>query len=226
LSFSPPHADPAIIIDYPVGLWRRPWSLTFCFLSTLPHTKGPADDQGTHPGPHLADIDAPTAHLFHRSQDSSPHTLSNSPPSSTEALLVVHQGRSSCKTPKMLSNPLHRFSAYNTLPSSNMLSNGHIASNHMHSSALDTLAHGSQYALQQLQQHVDIHQNSQVHRGHNAKHRQHPYNGGGATNGRSMNGASGPIRRRISRACDQCNQLRTKCDGQSPCAHCVGKFLL
>ena len=51
--------------------------------------------------------------------------------------------------------------------------------------------------------------------------------------------ASGPVRRRISRACDQCNQLRTKCDGstyepvvsftstnacsaESPCAHCMG----
>lgn len=30
-----------------------------------------------------------------------------------------------------------------------------------------------------------------------------------------------PVRRRISRACDQCNQLRTKCDGKHPCAHCV-----
>lgn len=30
-----------------------------------------------------------------------------------------------------------------------------------------------------------------------------------------------PVRRRISRACDQCNQLRTKCDGQHPCTHCV-----
>jgi len=29
------------------------------------------------------------------------------------------------------------------------------------------------------------------------------------------------VRRRISRACDQCNQLRTKCDGKNPCAHCV-----
>ena len=29
-----------------------------------------------------------------------------------------------------------------------------------------------------------------------------------------------PVRRRISRACDQCNQLRTKCDGKQPCAHC------
>ncbi|KAI5291306.1 hypothetical protein KEM54_005485 [Ascosphaera aggregata] len=32
---------------------------------------------------------------------------------------------------------------------------------------------------------------------------------------------SAPVRRRISRACDQCNQLRTKCDGQTPCAHCL-----
>ncbi|KAK9494031.1 fungal-specific transcription factor domain-containing protein [Lipomyces doorenjongii] len=29
------------------------------------------------------------------------------------------------------------------------------------------------------------------------------------------------IRRRISRACDQCNQLRTKCDGKQPCLHCL-----
>ncbi|PLN82078.1 fungal-specific transcription factor domain-domain-containing protein [Aspergillus taichungensis] len=35
------------------------------------------------------------------------------------------------------------------------------------------------------------------------------------------NSASAPVRRRISRACDQCNQLRTKCDGQNPCAHCI-----
>lgn len=120
----------------------------------------------------------------------------------------------------MLSNPLHRFSAYNALPSNNGYSNGHLPSNHMHT-GLHTLADGSQYALQQLQQHVD-HQNGQVHRIQNQKHRQHPY-GPGPT-GRSSS-SSGPIRRRISRACDQCNQLRTKCDGQSPCAHCVGKKL-
>ncbi|KAK9457108.1 fungal-specific transcription factor domain-containing protein [Dipodascopsis uninucleata] len=29
------------------------------------------------------------------------------------------------------------------------------------------------------------------------------------------------VRRRISRACDRCNQLRTKCDGKQPCMHCV-----
>jgi hypothetical protein len=37
--------------------------------------------------------------------------------------------------------------------------------------------------------------------------------------------SSAPVRRRISRACDQCNQLRTKCDGQNPCAHCIGTLL-
>lgn len=128
----------------------------------------------------------------------------------------------------MLSNPLHRFSAYNTMPSNNMLSNGHLPSSHMHTSGLDTLAHGSQYAISQLhQQQVDIRQNSQSHRNATSKHRQHPYAmgmpGGNATPARAT-GNSGPIRRRISRACDQCNQLRTKCDGQSPCAHCVGKY--
>lgn len=136
----------------------------------------------------------------------------------------------------MLSNPLHRFSGYNSLPSSNMLSTSHLSSNHMHASGLDSLAHGSQYALQQLQQHVDLHQHHhnahQVHRNnHNhssVKHRQHPYSNGIGSNGRSTSAANnaGPIRRRISRACDQCNQLRTKCDGQNPCAHCVGKLLL
>lgn len=42
----------------------------------------------------------------------------------------------------------------------------------------------------------------------------------------SMESASAPVRRRISRACDQCNQLRTKCDGKNPCAHCVGMYSL
>ena len=37
--------------------------------------------------------------------------------------------------------------------------------------------------------------------------------------------SNAPVRRRISRACDQCNQLRTKCDGRTPCAHCIGELL-
>ncbi|EKD21700.1 uncharacterized protein L3040_004923 [Drepanopeziza brunnea f. sp. 'multigermtubi'] len=134
----------------------------------------------------------------------------------------------------MLSNPLHRYSAYDALPSSSMLPNGHLPSNHMPHAGLQTLADGSQYALQQMhQQHQQHHQQHQhvevshvprndheVQRSQNHKHRQHPYSAAGQGRGLSS-ASSGPIRRRISRACDQCNQLRTKCDGQSPCAHCV-----
>jgi hypothetical protein len=53
------------------------------------------------------------------------------------------------------------------------------------------------------------------------KHRHHPCE----SSTRSGVGAGGPIRRRITRACDQCNQLRTKCDGQNACAHCVGMII-
>lgn len=34
-------------------------------------------------------------------------------------------------------------------------------------------------------------------------------------------GDVGAPRKRTTRACDQCNQLRTKCDGQNPCHHCT-----
>ncbi|KAJ2907357.1 uncharacterized protein MKZ38_003214 [Zalerion maritima] len=116
----------------------------------------------------------------------------------------------------MLSNPLHRFSPYHTIPSNTLLSNGHVPTTHIHASGLDTLAPGSHYALQQLQQHVGAPNPHLARPGSQAKHRQHPYGPGGRAAG-----AAGPIRRRISRACDQCNQLRTKCDGQHPCAHCI-----
>ncbi|ORY85724.1 fungal-specific transcription factor domain-domain-containing protein [Protomyces lactucae-debilis] len=33
--------------------------------------------------------------------------------------------------------------------------------------------------------------------------------------------AGGPIRKRISRACDSCYSLRTKCNGENPCQQCV-----
>jgi xylanolytic transcriptional activator XlnR len=120
----------------------------------------------------------------------------------------------------MLSNPLHRFSQYHTLPSTTLLSNGHVQSSHLHATGLDTLAQGSHYALQHLQQHVGVHNPHLARPGPQPKLRQHPY--GPAAR---VTGAAGPIRRRISRACDQCNQLRTKCDGQHPCAHCIGKSL-
>ncbi|PBP23511.1 hypothetical protein BUE80_DR005536 [Diplocarpon rosae] len=122
----------------------------------------------------------------------------------------------------MLSNLSHRFSANDTLPSSNgVLATGQLPSDHMRS-GLHTLPDPSQYALQQFEQHFGSHKNAQVCRHSQSKNRQHPFAHGPAR-GRSVSSSetSGPIRRRISRACDQCNQLRTKCDGQSPCAHCV-----
>ncbi|KAM0343460.1 hypothetical protein ACHAPU_008491 [Fusarium lateritium] len=86
----------------------------------------------------------------------------------------------------------------------------------MSSGGLDSLGQGHQYPIQPLSQAVSL-SNSHLERtGAQVKNRQHPY-------GIHPRGASnlGPIRRRISRACDQCNQLRTKCDGQNPCAHCI-----
>ncbi|KAL6719157.1 hypothetical protein ACLMJK_003394 [Lecanora helva] len=41
------------------------------------------------------------------------------------------------------------------------------------------------------------------------------------TNAETKQLSASSVRRRISRACDQCNQLRTKCDGKNPCAHCL-----
>lgn len=101
------------------------------------------------------------------------------------------------------------------MPSGALLANGHVPNPHMHPNGLEGMSQGPHYALQQLQQHVGV--DPHMGRPGQSKHRQHPY---GSSRG---SGASGPIRRRISRACDQCNQLRTKCDGQHPCAHCIGK---
>ncbi|KAJ6184193.1 hypothetical protein N7519_005494 [Penicillium mononematosum] len=110
---------------------------------------------------------------------------------------------------------------------------------------LDTLAEGSQYALEQLQlareaDTADI----PTDPGHSldsktSQHSQHllykeqkgsnsglkdPELRNSLAEARSAirkNSSATPARRRISRACDQCNQLRTKCDGHNPCAHCV-----
>lgn len=118
----------------------------------------------------------------------------------------------------MLSNPLQRFSQYHSVPSSTMLSGGHVPSSHMHNTALNGLAPASHYAFEHLEQHIGSQRPHLTREGPPSKHRQHPY----GSNGRAT-GTSSPVRRRISRACDQCNQLRTKCDGQHPCAHCIGK---
>ena len=118
---------------------------------------------------------------------------------------------------------------------------------------LDTLAEGSQYALEQLQLSREANGASAVDGGvpnplrssiakphgqqlysdePSTQHTQNATTGlrnlpqrdqlAEARSAIRKSSNSGPVRRRISRACDQCNQLRTKCDGQNPCAHCIG----
>ncbi|KAJ5782646.1 hypothetical protein N7457_004420 [Penicillium paradoxum] len=111
---------------------------------------------------------------------------------------------------------------------------------------LDTLAEGSQYALEQLQlareagasANAPTDPNNSHTDSKSSQHSQHllytEKNGSNSSlkdpelrdslaEARSTirKNSATPVRRRISRACDQCNQLRTKCDGQNPCAHCV-----
>lgn len=112
----------------------------------------------------------------------------------------------------MLSQAMHQYapsSHFQPLPSSN----GDIdpSTGMPHQSSVSSSSASSQKSSKQARHH-------------------HPYDSpqsnAGRINGQQMNGSTtpGPIRRRISRACDQCNQLRTKCDGKLPCQHCVGEF--
>ncbi|MCJ1311297.1 hypothetical protein MMC25_004968 [Agyrium rufum] len=122
-----------------------------------------------------------------------------------------------------------------TGPDVGMYSNGANHPQRIQTSALDTLAQESQYALQQMhsmQIPNQDHDNGMSELRSPTRMRHHPYENAHArakesrrrgseagADGKSNSGA--PVRRRISRACDQCNQLRTKCDGRSPCAHCI-----
>ncbi|CAM1511180.1 Fc.00g086930.m01.CDS01 [Cosmosporella sp. VM-42] len=114
----------------------------------------------------------------------------------------------------MLPNPLQRFSPYQNPPPANVVPNGQAPPAHIQASALGTLSQSSHYNSHQIQPQATT-QSLPIARGsHQLKHKQHLH-------GSRASGTSGPVRRRISRACDQCNQLRTKCDGQHPCAHCI-----
>ncbi|KAI5463076.1 fungal-specific transcription factor domain-containing protein [Mariannaea sp. PMI_226] len=117
----------------------------------------------------------------------------------------------------MLSNPLQRFSPYQNISSAATAPNGNGTQPAMQNNGFNTLGQASQYPGQHLAQPAVLPNTHLARAGPQMKHRQHSY----AVNPRTS-GSSGPIRRRISRACDQCNQLRTKCDGQHPCAHCIG----
>ena len=156
----------------------------------------------------------------------------------------------------MLSTNLHQYpSAFSHLPAPNVADrqhqHHHLPSQHIASSPLDTLAHTSQYAALQFHQNHHVLPNGKAI----AKPNRLTYATGPIAprsqrdmlherSGRSS-ATSGPVRRRISRACDQCNQLRTKyvtstqasctkrlltrtirCDGRQSCAHCIGTYSL
>ena len=139
----------------------------------------------------------------------------------------------------MLSTATHHYTAAFGVSGTEiaMYSSGISASDRIQTSAIDSLAQESQYALQQIQQMSMPNQHPGPAIRSPTRTRHHPYENAHARNrdGRrknseaqsdSKNQAGGPVRRRISRACDQCNQLRTKCDGRNPCAHCVGKDII
>ncbi|KAL1886647.1 hypothetical protein Plec18167_000579 [Paecilomyces lecythidis] len=120
------------------------------------------------------------------------------------------------------------YGSFSTVPNGTLT--GRVAQSQ--TSGLDTLAEGSQYALEQLQLSREAHVTS-GDAGVKTKDQLYSESRDGfkasfprdslsdARSAIRKNSSSTPVRRRISRACDQCNQLRTKCDGQSPCAHCI-----
>lgn len=130
----------------------------------------------------------------------------------------------------------HLTSPFTSLSSGSlgMRSNGSVPPQPHRPTGLDSLGEGSQYNLQQLQ----LSRNAEGPTNHGTSmDSNEPYYMNNQSNFKSSqrdslsdsrpnlrkSTSSGPVRRRISRACDQCNQLRTKCDGQSPCAHCIGR---
>ncbi|KAH6607813.1 xylanase regulator 1 [Trichoderma cornu-damae] len=118
----------------------------------------------------------------------------------------------------MLSNPLRRYSAYPDISSAPFDPNYHASQAHLHAINVNTFNNGHAYPIQHLSQHAEL-SNSRMLRSTPPQPRQRQ---GSLVSGRkNSTGTAGPVRRRISRACDQCNQLRTKCDGLHPCAHCI-----
>lgn len=114
---------------------------------------------------------------------------------------------------------------------SNMFSNGSPHSQRIQTSELDLLAH--EYPLPQMRPAPIVRHESLSAIKSPTRDRHFPYENVHTKTRRryseasdTKSGMAGPVRRRISRACDQCNQLRTKCDGRNPCAHCIGTMAI
>lgn len=131
----------------------------------------------------------------------------------------------------MLTTATHHFTPMFSPESlqSNMFPEGSPHSQRMQTSGLDVLAQESEYPLQQMRSVPLVRRESLSAIRSPTRDRHHPYENVHSKIRRryseasdAKSGTAVPIRRRISRACDQCNQLRTKCDGRNPCAHCIG----
>ena len=116
---------------------------------------------------------------------------------------------------------------------SNTFSTGSPHPQRIQTSGLDLLTHGSEYPLQQMRPAPLVRHESLSAIKSPTRDRNFPYENVHTKTRRRYSeasdmksGTAGPVRRRISRACDQCNQLRTKCDGRNPCAHCIGTIAL
>ncbi|PNY29861.1 Xylanolytic transcriptional activator xlnR, partial [Tolypocladium capitatum] len=120
---------------------------------------------------------------------------------------------------KMLSNPLQRSSSYHHAAAASVFDD-HMNQPQINTDAFATFGPGSSYGFLQLQRDMAMAAASPPMTSPASASRPKPNQHRPTTAGASS-GTSRPIRRRISRACDQCNQLRTKCDGRQPCAHCI-----
>jgi hypothetical protein len=126
----------------------------------------------------------------------------------------------------MSTSRLHQYpSVFSRIPTSNMGDHEHhiLETQHPRPTPLDTLAHASQYEALQFQQNRPVMlDGNAVIKSHRLPYVHGPLAAAAHSSREAMlrerlgRGAatSGPVRRRISRACDQCNQLRTKCDGK------------
>jgi len=121
-----------------------------------------------------------------------------------------------------------------------MFSDGQRNPQRAHLFGYDGLPHGSHYAVHDMRSipmasneltpplrspnPIRTHSSTHSHSHSRLKAKDTRRRSIGSSKSEERGDGSAAVRRRISRACDQCNQLRTKCDGGTRCSHCVGGF--
>jgi len=123
-------------------------------------------------------------------------------------------------------------------PDTKMFSGGYPNTQELHSAGHGGLPQGSQYVVHDIRSipmgsneptsplrspnPTRTYSSTYSHSNSQRKSKDSRRRSTGALKSEERGDGSGSARRRISRACDQCHQLRTKCDGGTPCSHCVG----